>query len=115
MGAGVKADQHAKAAKAIAERAGRAHCHDMKILVLKGQEAALQEPEHPQAKDEKEKTIWSKKHDHYLKREQHCKGQKAKALAAVTGQCDDPLQSQVETASECEAALLRWAMTSSRC
>lgn len=61
VGASVKADQHANTTKAIAEYMGWVYGHNMKMLVLKGQETVLQEPEYPQTNAEKEKAIWSKK------------------------------------------------------
>lgn len=104
MGASVKADQYAKTTKAIAEYVGQVYGHDMKMLVLKGQETVLQEPEYPTTTNEKEKAIWSKKYDHYLKHEQRYKDYKAKVFTIVMGQCDKPTKNQVETAKEYEAA-----------
>ena len=58
MGASVKADQYTKTTKAIAEYVGRVYGHDMKMLVLKGEETVLKEPEYPtDNKDEKKKAI----------------------------------------------------------
>jgi hypothetical protein len=60
MGAGVKADQYAKTTKAIAEYVGWGYGHDMKMLVLKGQETVLQEPEYPQTNAEKKRLFGAK-------------------------------------------------------
>jgi L-lactate utilization protein LutB len=70
MGASVKADWYAKTTKEIAEYVGRIYGHDMKMLVLKGQETVPQEPEYPETTNKKDKAIWSKKYDQYLKHEQ---------------------------------------------
>ena len=104
MGASMKADQYAKTTKAIAEYVGRVYGHEMKMLVLKGQETVPQEPEYPTTTNDKDKAIWSKKYDQYLKQEQRYKDYKAKVFTIVMGQCDKPMQNQVETASEYEAA-----------
>ncbi len=106
MGASVKADWYAKTTKEIAEYVGRIYGHDMKMLVLKGQETVPQEPEYPETTNKKDKAIWSKKYDQYLKHEQWYKDYQAKVFTIVTGQCDKLMQNQVETDSEYEAAEL---------
>lgn len=103
IGASVQADWYTKTTKAIAEYVGRVYGHDMKILVLKGQEAVLEEPEFPaDTSNEKEKAIWSKKYDHFLKHEQRYKDYKAKVFTIIMGQCDKAMQNQVETHKEYE-------------
>ena len=58
--AGIKEEQYAKTTKAIAEFVGQVYGHEMKVLVLKGQENVLKEPEYPKIENDKEKEIWRK-------------------------------------------------------
>ena len=99
--AGKQADQYTKTTKAIAEYVGRVYGHEMKILVLQGKETVIQEPEYPTGSTvtEKDKAIWSKRYDLYLKKEDRYNDYKAKVFTLVLSGCDKPMRNRVESAS----------------
>ena len=91
------ADQYSKTTKAIGEYAGRTFGHDMKKLVLQLVESQPVEPEYPkEGSGEKERAIWSKRYDLYLKREERYKDQKGKLFTIVVGQCTKLVRNRVE-------------------
>jgi hypothetical protein len=106
---GKRADEYAQTTKAIAEHVGRVHGHEMKQLVLKGEESKFKEPEYPDAKTsgdiERDRAIWSKQYDMFvLKKEEKYKEQKAKVFSLVIGQCEKAVKNHVENDSGYEKA-----------
>ena len=69
--AGKQADGYTKTTKAIAEYVGRVYCHDIKQLVLNGTESVPVEPDYPEgdAPSNRDKAVWSKRYDHFLRKE----------------------------------------------
>lgn len=105
---GKRADEYAQTTKAIAEHVGRVHGHEMKQLVLKGEESKFKEPEYPDAKTsgdiDRDRAIWSKQYDMYLKKDEKYKEQKAKVFSLIIGQCEKAVKNHVENDSGYEKA-----------
>ena len=53
---------------------------------------------YPASTEEKDKLIWGKKYDLYLKKEERYDDQKAKVFTVVTGQCEKSVKNQVQVA-----------------
>ena len=68
---------------------------------MSGTESAPTEMAHPDDTNatNKDKAIWSKRCDLFLKQELQCKDQKAKAFTIVHGQCDKAMKNPVEAKS----------------
>ena len=101
---GKQADQYTKTTKAIGEYVGRMYGHDMKKLVLQLEETRPEEPEYPVDQSDKNKAIWSKKYDLYLKKEERYEDQKGKVFTIIMGQCNKPMKNRVEGASDYDDA-----------
>ena len=94
--AGEQADTYTKSTKAIGEYVGRVYGREMKKLVLQLTECGPLEPTYPSEGDEKAKAIWSKEYDHYLKKQEQYRDQKAKVFTIILGQCTKPMRNRVE-------------------
>ena len=94
---GKQADQYNKTTKAIGHYIGRVYGHEMKKLVLQLEESEPEEPKYPTTNDEKEKAIWSKKYDLYLKKLERYEDQKSKVFTIIMGQCSKPMRNRVES------------------
>ena len=64
---GKQANQYNKTMKVIGQYIGRVYGHEMKKLVLQLEESEPEEPKYPTSNEDKDKSIWSKKYDLYLK------------------------------------------------
>ena len=84
----MQVDKYTKTTKAIAEYVGREFGQEMRMLVLKGTDGAPKEPQYPEGDQvtEKDKAIWSKEYNVYVKQRQLYKSDKAKVFTIVLGQ-----------------------------
>ena len=64
----------------------------MKKLVLQSEESKPEEPLYLTSTDEKDKAIWSKKYDLYLKKLERYEDQKSKVFMIIMGQCSKPMK-----------------------
>ena len=73
----------------------------MRQLVLSDTESTPTEPAYLDDTNatDKDKVIWSKRYDLFLKQEVQCKDQKAKVFTIVHGQCDKAMKNQVKADS----------------
>ena len=104
---GTQADNHTRTTKVIAEHMGRVCGNKMQQLVLNGKES---EPTYPDGSNvsDKDKAIWGKRHDLFLKQEVQHKDQKAKVFTIVCGQCNKAMKNRVEAdSSHCRDTLCR--------
>ena len=81
-----QANNYTWTTKAIAKHVGPVHGNEMRQLVLNGKESTPTEPTYPDGTNVtgKDKAIWGKRHDLFLKQEVQCKDQKAKCLPLST-------------------------------
>ena len=102
---GKQADQYTKTTKAIGDYAGRVYGHDMKMLVTTGKDNAPKEPTYPAGTkpSDKDKAIWGKKYDHYLREEAKYKDNKAKVFNIILSQCDKAMRNRVEATADFES------------
>ena len=100
---GMQADKCTKTTKAIAEYVGREHGQEMRMLVLKGTDGSPEEPQYPEGDGvtDKDKAIWSKEYDVYVKQRQKYKEQRAKMFTIVLGQCEKAMRHRVESSNQC--------------
>ena len=68
MDVGKQANQYNKMMKVFGQYIGQVYGHEMKKLVLQLEESEPEEPNYPTSSEEKDKTIWSKKYNLYLKK-----------------------------------------------
>ena len=97
--AGKQADRYTKTTKAIAEYVGRVYSHEMKQLVLNGTESVPVEPDYPEGDtpSDRDKSVWSKRYDHFLREETKYNDHKAKVFTIVYGQCEKAMKNQIES------------------
>lgn len=97
--AGKQADGYTKTTKAIAEYVGRVYGNDMKQLVLNGTENIPMEPVYPEGDGttDKERAIWSKRYDQFMREETKYNDHKAKVFTIVYGQCDKAMKNRIES------------------
>ena len=95
---GTQADKYTKTTKAIGEYVGRVYSKEMKNLVLHLKEGAPVEPVYPDTTSatEKDKAVWSKLYDRYLKRLEVYDDYKAKVFTIIMGQCTKAMKNTVE-------------------
>ena len=100
---GAQADDYTKTTKAIAEYVGRVYGNEMRQLVLNGKESTPTELAYPDGTSatDKDKAIWSKRCDLFLKQEAQHTDHKAKVFTIVFGQCDKAMKNRVEAAASC--------------
>ena len=91
---GTQANNYTKTTKAIAKCVGWVYGNEMQQLVLNGKESTPTEPTYPDGTNvtNKDKAIWGKRYDLFLKQEVQCKDQKAKVFTIVYGQCDKAMK-----------------------
>ena len=91
---GTQADSYARTTKAISKCVTRVYGNEMQQIVLSGKESTPTEPTYPDGTNvtDKDKTIWGKRHDLFLKQEVQYKDQKAKVFTIVCGQCDKAMK-----------------------
>ena len=95
-----QADEYTRTTKAIGDYAGRIYGHDMKMLVMAGRDNAPTEPEYPDSPSEKDKAVWSKRYDHFLREETKYNDYKAKIFNIILGQCDKAMRNRVEASQD---------------
>ena len=93
---GTQADMYTWTMKAIGEYVGQVYGKEMKTLVLQLLECGLTEPNYPDNGNEKQKAIWSKEYDQYLKKSEWYQDYKAKVFMIVMGQCTKLMKNWVE-------------------
>ena len=95
---GKQADQYTNTTKAIGDYAGRIYGHDMKMLVVAGTDNAPTEPTYPEGSNatEKDKAVWSKKYDHFLREGVKYNESKAKVFNIILSQCDKAMRNRIE-------------------
>ena len=106
---GKQADQYTQTTKAIGEYVGRVYGREMLQLVLHLKECKPSEPEYPtgNAVTERDKAVWGKQYDLYLKKQEQYEDYKAKVFTIVLGQCTKAMKNKVEgtTGFESEIAV----------
>ena len=100
IGAGAQADQCTKTTKAIGEYVGRVYGNAMKKLVMHWVEKKPKEPDYPDSAkpSEKDKAVWNKKHDLYLKQQERHDDHRAKVFVTIIGRCSKAVRNRVESA-----------------
>eukprot|EP00980_Cylindrotheca_fusiformis_P018652 scaffold6203_cov125-Cylindrotheca_fusiformis.AAC.3 len=98
-----QADLYSETTKAIANYVGRLYGKHLRVLVLTGKEAVLEEPKYPdnENKKTKELAIWSKEYDEYMKDRKTYSINKAKTFVTILNHCDagEAMLKKVESAS----------------
>jgi len=106
LASGRQAGQQTKTTKAVAEYVGRVHGHEMEVLVSLGRGMLPEEPDCPaDTTDEREGAAWGKECDLCTKKSDKYVGHKAETSTVVSGCCDKPMQSQVESHPDYEDAM----------
>jgi len=102
---GKQAAKYTKTTKAIAEYVGREYGYEMRSLVLSGKDGAPVEPEYPEGMkpSERDKAVWSKQYNLYLKKMDRYQTDKAKVFTIVLGQCEKAMKHRIEYASSYES------------
>ncbi len=98
---GMQVDKYTKTTKAIAEYVGHEFGQEMRVLVMDGKDDPPKEPEYPTGSGvtDKDKAIWDKKYDLFVKKQDRYKTDKAKVFSIVLGQCEKAMKHQVESAT----------------
>jgi hypothetical protein len=102
---GNQAAKYTKTTKAIAEHVGQEFGYEMRALVLNGKDGPPAEPEYPDGETptEKEKSVWLKQYDLYLKKLDRYQTDKAKVFTIVLGQCEKAMKHRIEASSGYES------------
>jgi hypothetical protein len=102
---GKQAAKYTKTTKAIAEYVGREYGYEMRALVLSGKDEPPVEPKYPEGSkpSEREKAVWSKHYDLYLKKLDRYQTDKAKVFTIVLGQCEKAMKHRIECFSGYES------------
>ena len=109
--AGKQADGYTNTTKAISEYVGRVYGPEMQVLVSLLKESRPVEPDYPTGNSvtEKEKAIWGKQYDRFIKKDELYDSQKAKVFNIVLGQCTKTVRHKVEgTEGYAENIALKW-------
>lgn len=107
---GKQADGYTETTKRIGEYVGRVYGPEMQLLVSMRQENKPVEPEYPSAAtpSEKERAIWSKKYDHYVRQDTLYRTQKAKVFNIILGQCTKVVRHKVEGTTSFSKVAKEW-------
>lgn len=101
---GNQADKFTKSMEALGQWAGRTMGHRIKTLILQQKEAGPTEPPYPDKGDEKEKAIWNKKYDQYLKEDSKYKDYKSKIFTIMVAMCTKAMKNRVKAEDKFEQA-----------
>ena len=101
---GTQADGFAKTNEAMGQYVGRVYGQGMKTLVLQQKEAGPTVQEYPESGSEKEKAIWNKKYDLYLKEDAKYKDYKSKVFTLIKSKCTKAMKNRVEAEDGYEKA-----------
>ena len=84
--------------KRVGEYCGRVYGPDIKVLVVSGIELTLEEPSYPSGDNvsEKDKAVWNKKYDRYLKKIESYDEYKAKSYEVVWGRCTKAMRNRIK-------------------
>ena len=95
---GHQADQYMQTTKAIGEYIGRVYGHEMQWLVMHLKECEPEELDYPVRGNvtEKDKAMWGKKYDLYLKKQELYVDYKVKVFTIILGQCTKAMKNKVE-------------------
>ena len=95
---GKQVDQYTQTTKAIGEYVGRVYGREMLQLVMHLKECAPKEPVYPTGNTitERDKAVWGKQYDLYLKKQEQYDDYKAKVFTIVLGQCTKAMKNKVE-------------------
>eukprot|EP00977_Amphora_coffeiformis_P025916 scaffold23103_cov111-Amphora_coffeaeformis.AAC.1 len=97
--AGKQACGYNETTKAIAEYVGRTYGYEMKRLVMNGNDSTPVEPTYPEGDNpsERDKAVWSKQYDQFLREQRKYNDDKAKVFTIVYGKCDKAMKNRIES------------------
>eukprot|EP00977_Amphora_coffeiformis_P017593 scaffold5813_cov189-Amphora_coffeaeformis.AAC.2 len=97
--AGKQACGYNEMTKAIAEYVGRTYSHEMKHLVMNGNDLAPVEPAYPEGDNpsERDEAVWSKQYDQFLREQRKYNDDKAKVFTIVYGKCNKAMKNRIES------------------
>ena len=91
-----------KKTQVIGEYVGQEYGQEMRVLLLQIKETKFVAPTLPSKPTMQEELLWGKEYDVYVKKRDQHEVDKAKAFAAILGQCDETMKSQLEQMNRCD-------------